>query len=143
MVGPGTGVAPFRAFLEERAAVGARGKSWLFFGGQRHAYDFLYQEELEGHLQRGTLTRLDTAFSRDRAQKVYVQHRLKERAAEVWAWLQEGAHFYVCGDARRMAIDVDHALHAIVAEQGKRSADAAREHVKEMSKAKRYQRDVY
>jgi sulfite reductase (NADPH) flavoprotein alpha-component len=143
MVGPGTGVAPFRAFLEERAAVGARGKNWLFFGEQRQAFDFLYREELEDYSRQGILTRLDTAFSRDQAEKVYVQHRMKASSGEIWAWLKEGAHFYVCGDARRMALDVDHALHAIVAEQGKMSLEAARDYVKEMSKARRYQRDVY
>jgi sulfite reductase (NADPH) flavoprotein alpha-component len=143
MVGPGTGIAPFRAFLAERDAVGAKGKNWLLFGDQRREYDFLYQEELEGYQKRGVLTQLDTAFSRDQAQKVYVQHRLKENAAQLWAWLQEGAHFYVCGDARRMALDVDHALHAIVAEQGKMTPEAAKAYVKELSKGKRYQRDVY
>jgi sulfite reductase (NADPH) flavoprotein alpha-component len=143
MIGPGTGIAPFRAFLEERAALGARGKNWIFFGDQRRDYDFLYREELEGYLQGGILTRLDTAFSRDQQHKVYVQHRMKENAAELWTWLQEGAHVYVCGDARRMALDVDHALHALVAEQGKMTTDAAKAYIKEMSKARRYQRDVY
>jgi sulfite reductase (NADPH) flavoprotein alpha-component len=143
MIGPGTGIAPFRAFLEERAVAGAGGKTWLFFGDQRRDFDFLYQEELEGYLQRGVLTRLETAFSRDQAEKVYVQHRMKECAADLWAWLEEGAHLYVCGDARRMALDVDHMLHTIVAEQGQRSADGAKEYVKELSRAKRYQRDVY
>jgi sulfite reductase (NADPH) flavoprotein alpha-component len=143
MVGPGTGVAPFRAFLEERAAVGARGKNWLLFGEQRRAFDFLYEEELEAYRKKGILSRLETAFSRDQHEKVYVQHRMMENAAEIWTWLQEGAHFYVCGDARRMALDVDHALHAIVAEQGRMSADAAKDHVKALSKARRYQRDVY
>jgi sulfite reductase (NADPH) flavoprotein alpha-component len=143
MIGPGTGIAPFRAFLEERAATGASGKNWIFFGEQRREFDFLYREELEGYLQRGVLTRLDTAFSRDQQHKLYVQHRMKENAAELWAWLQEGAHVYVCGDARRMALDVDHALHAIVAEQGQMTPDAAKAYIKEMSKAKRYQRDVY
>ncbi len=143
MVGPGTGVAPFRAFLQERAAVGARGKNWLFFGNQRRDLDYLYEQELQGYLGGGVLTRLDLAFSRDQAHKVYVQHRMKENAAEVWAWLQEGAHFYVCGDARRMALDVDHALHAIAEQEGGMSPEAAREYVKGLSKAKRYQRDVY
>src|SRR5262249_11471636 len=118
MVGPGTGIAPFRAFLEERSAVGARGKNWLFFGDQRRGYDFLYEEELEGYTKSNLLTRLDLAFSRDQDQKIYVQQRMKENAAEIWTWLQEGAHFYVCGDARRMALDVDHMLHSIVREQG-------------------------
>jgi sulfite reductase (NADPH) flavoprotein alpha-component len=143
MVGPGTGIAPFRAFLEERTAMGWKGKNWIFFGDQRRDYDFLYREELEHYHARGVLTRLDTAFSRDQAHKVYVQHRMEENAAEIWAWLQEGAHFYVCGDARRMALDVDHALLAIVAKQGNMSPEAAKEYVKGLSKAKRYQRDVY
>ncbi len=118
MVGPGTGIAPFRAFLEERCATGASGKNWLFFGDQRRDTDFLYRDELESYQKFGVLTRLDTAFSRDQAEKVYVQHRMMENAKELWHWLENGAHFYVCGDARRMALDVDHALHAIVAEQG-------------------------
>ncbi|HEY7157393.1 MAG TPA: sulfite reductase subunit alpha [Gemmataceae bacterium] len=143
MIGPGTGIAPFRAFLEERAALGCKGKNWLFFGDQRCDFDFLYRAELEDYRTRGALTRLDTAFSRDQAHKIYVQHRMKENAATIWAWLQEGAHVYVCGDARRMALDVDHALHAIVAEQGKMAPEAAKEYIKELSKAKRYQRDVY
>jgi sulfite reductase (NADPH) flavoprotein alpha-component len=143
MVGPGTGIAPFRAFLQDRAATGATGRNWLFFGDQRQERDFLYRYELEAYQKSGVLTRLDLAFSRDQAEKVYVQHRMKEQAAELWAWLESGAHFYVCGDARRMALDVDHALHAVVAEQGGMSADAAKEYVKALSKDKRYQRDVY
>lgn len=143
MVGPGTGIAPYRAFLEERAATGATGKNWLFFGDQKCETDFLYREELAGFQKSGVLTRLDTAFSRDQAEKIYVQHRMMQNAKELWHWLESGAHFYVCGDARRMALDVDHALHAIVAEQGGLSADAAKDYVRELSKAKRYQRDVY
>lgn len=143
MVGPGTGVAPFRAFLQQRSITGATGKNWLFFGDQRQAFDFLYKDDLESYQNAGVLTRLDVAFSRDQEAKVYVQHKMHEAAAELWAWLEAGAHVYVCGDARRMALDVDHALHAIVAEQGKMSADAAKEYVKRMSKDKRYQRDVY
>jgi sulfite reductase (NADPH) flavoprotein alpha-component len=143
MVGPGTGIAPFRAFLEEREALGCKGKNWIFFGDQRRHCDFLYREELESYQARGILTRLDTAFSRDQQHKVYVQHRMRENAVETWAWLEEGAHFYACGDARRMALDVDHALVAIVAEQGKMSPEAAKDYVKALSKAKRYQRDVY
>ncbi|OWK46358.1 sulfite reductase subunit alpha [Fimbriiglobus ruber] len=143
MVGPGTGIAPFRAFLEDRAAAGVKGKNWLFFGDQRQDCDFLYQDEMAAYLKNGVLTRLDTAFSRDQKEKVYVQHRMAQNAREIWGWLQEGAHFYVCGDARRMALDVDHALHALVAEQGKMSDEAAKEYVKSLSKAKRYQRDVY
>jgi sulfite reductase (NADPH) flavoprotein alpha-component len=143
MVGPGTGIAPFRAFLEERAATGAKGKNWLFFGDQHREFDFLYRVAIEAYAAKGVLTRLDLAFSRDQKEKVYVQHRMRENAKELWAWLQEGAHFYVCGDARRMALDVDHALHAIVAEQGGMSPAAAGEYVKALTKAKRYQRDVY
>ncbi len=143
MVGPGTGIAPFRAFLEERAATGAKGKNWLFFGDQHRACDFLYEEELEEYQKNGVLNGLDLAFSRDQEKKIYVQHRMREKAPEIWAWLQEGAHFYVCGDARRMALDVDHALHAIVEEQGHMTADAAKAYIKDLTKAKRYQRDVY
>ncbi len=143
MIGPGTGIAPFRAFLEERTALGCKGKNWIFFGDQRCDFDFLYREELEDYQRRGILTRMDTAFSRDQQQKVYVQHRMKENAEELWKWLQGGAHLYVCGDARRMALDVDHAVHTIVAEQGKMTPEDAKAYIKEMSKAKRYQRDVY
>ncbi|MCE9529520.1 MAG: sulfite reductase subunit alpha [Planctomycetes bacterium] len=143
MIGPGTGIAPFRAFLEERASVGAKGKNWLFFGDQRRGYDFLYENEIEEYRQRGVLHRIDLAFSRDQVEKIYVQHRMKEQGMEVWNWLQDGAHLYVCGDARRMALDVDQALHAIVAEQGKLSAESAKEYVKELTRGKRYQRDVY
>jgi sulfite reductase (NADPH) flavoprotein alpha-component len=143
MVGPGTGVAPFRAFLHERRAAGAKGKNWLFFGDQRRASDFLYEDELTTMHRDGLLTRLDTAFSRDQADKVYVQHRMTEQAPQLWAWLKEGAHFYVCGDAKRMAADVDAALRNVVAEQGGMSPEAAKSFVGDLSKAKRYQRDVY
>ena len=143
MVGPGTGIAPFRAFLEERQAVGASGKNWLFCGDQSRATDFLYEEELRRLQQDGVLTRLDTAFSRDQAEKVYVQTRMLERARELWDWLEEGAHFYVCGDAKRMASDVDRALQRVITEQGGLSAEAAKAYVASMTKAGRYQRDVY
>jgi sulfite reductase (NADPH) flavoprotein alpha-component len=143
MVGPGTGIAPFRAFLEERAATGATGKNWLFFGDQRRATDYLYQETLETWHQGAHLHRLDLAFSRDQEHKVYVQHRMLEAAAELWAWLQEGAHFYVCGDASRMAKDVDAALHQVCETAGGLSADAAKEYVSKLKSEKRYQRDVY
>jgi sulfite reductase (NADPH) flavoprotein alpha-component len=143
MVGPGTGIAPFRAFLQERVATGAAGRNWLFFGDQRRNCDFLYRDELEKWLVDGVLTRLDTAFSRDQDEKVYVQHRMLERAREIWAWIEDGAHFYVCGDAKRMARDVDAALKQIVAEQGGMSADAADAYVSDLAKAKRYARDVY
>ena len=143
MVGPGTGIAPFRAFLEERAATEAPGKNWLFFGDQRGECDFLYREELAGYQASGLLTRLDTAFSRDQAEKVYVQHRMAEHGAELFAWLQEGGHFYVCGDASRMAADVDNALHDVVAAHGRLSPAAAKEYVAALAAEGRYQRDVY
>jgi sulfite reductase (NADPH) flavoprotein alpha-component len=143
MVGPGTGIAPFRAFLEERLALGATGRNWLFFGDQRRATDFLYEETLGPWQQSGQLTRLDLAFSRDQAEKVYVQHRMLEAAAELWSWLEAGAHFYVCGDASRMAKDVDAALHRVAETAGGLSAEAAKEYVGKLKSEKRYQRDVY
>jgi sulfite reductase (NADPH) flavoprotein alpha-component len=143
MVGPGTGVAPFRGFLEDRAATGAKGKNWLFFGDQRSATDFMYRDELELMKRSGTLTRLDTAFSRDQAQKIYVQDRIRENAREVFDWLENGAHFYVCGDASRMAKDVDVALHEIIQSVAGFSPDKAREYVVKLKTEKRYQRDVY
>jgi len=143
MVGPGTGVAPFRAFTEQRSALGHKGKSWLFFGDQRYTYDFLYQVEWQEHLANGALNRLDVAFSRDQPEKVYVQHRMLERAKDLWAWLQEGAHFYVCGDASRMAHDVNDALLTVIEKEGGKSRDAAEAYLEELKKAKRYQRDVY
>jgi sulfite reductase (NADPH) flavoprotein alpha-component len=143
MIGPGTGIAPFRAFLADRVATGAKGRNWLFFGDQRREFDFLYRTEMDSYLATGALTRLDVAFSRDQAEKVYVQHRMKDAGKEIWAWLDAGAHVYVCGDARRMALDVDHALHAIVSEHGGMSAEDAKDFVKKLTKAKRYQRDVY
>jgi sulfite reductase (NADPH) flavoprotein alpha-component len=143
MIGPGTGIAPFRAFLQERKATGATGKNWLFFGDQCSECDFLYEDELKGYQREGLLTRLDTAFSRDQREKVYVQHRMLQSAPAIWSWLQKEACFYVCGDAKRMARDVDQALKQIVAEQGNLSSEAAEEYVAELSKNKRYQRDVY
>ena len=144
MCGPGTGIAPFRAFLEERIATGAKGPNWLFFGDQKRSTDFLYREEtLEGWLGDGHLARLDLAFSRDQAEKIYVQNRMLENAMELWAWLQEGAHFYVCGDASRMAKDVDAALHQIAETAGGLSKEAAAEYVSKLKSDKRYQRDVY
>jgi sulfite reductase (NADPH) flavoprotein alpha-component len=143
MVGPGTGIAPFRAFLEERRAVGARGKNWLFFGDQYRATDFLFEDELKQFQKDQVLTRLDVAFSRDQDEKIYVQDRMLERARELWDWLEEGGHFYVCGDAKRMASDVDKALQQVIATQGKLSADAAKAYVANMTKTGRYQRDVY
>lgn len=143
MVGPGTGVAPFRAFLHERRAVGATGRNWLFFGEQRAAADFYYREELEQMLADGALTKLSTAFSRDQPQKIYVQHRMLEHAAELWAWLQDGAHLYVCGDAARMAKDVDDALHKIIEAAGHKNTNDAKAYVLKLKAEKRYQRDVY
>jgi len=144
MVGPGTGVAPFRAYLQERKATGATGKNWLFFGEQRLAEDFLYREEFEAYLSEGVLTRLDTAFSRDQAHKIYVQNRLLENGEEIWKWIDgEGAHLYVCGDAARMAKDVDAALHTIVQEHGGKSAEEAALYIEALKKEKRYKRDVY
>ena len=143
MVGPGTGVAPFRAFVEHRAAVGASGKNWLFFGDQHYTYDFLYQLEWQDFLKDGALTRLDVAFSRDQPEKVYVQDRMIARAKELYQWLEEGAHFYVCGDANRMAHDVHEALISVVENQAGISREAAEAYVEDLKKAKRYQRDVY
>ena len=143
MVGPGTGIAPFRAFLEERAATNAKGKNWLFFGDQKRATDYLFQSEIENYQRSGVLTKLSLAFSRDQAQKIYVQTRMLEEGAELWAWLQAGAHFTVCGDASRMAKDVDAALHQIIAQHGGKSEDEAKAYVAQMSKEGRYGRDVY
>ena len=143
MVGPGAGIAPFRAFLQERAASGAAGRNWLFFGDQRRASDYLYREELEAWRAGGHLARLDLAFSRDQEERIYVQHRMLEAAPELWRWLAGGAAFYVCGDAKRMAKDVDAALHRIVAEQGGLSPEAAADFVKRLKREGRYQRDVY
>ncbi len=143
MVGPGTGIAPFRAFLQERHATGATGKNWLFFGDQKSATDYLYRTEIEGWLEGGLLNQLSLAFSRDQAEKVYVQTRMLEAATELWQWLEEGAHFYVCGDASRMAKDVDAALHKIIETAGGRTAEEAVDYVADMKKTKRYARDVY
>ncbi|MGC3960818.1 MAG: sulfite reductase subunit alpha [Verrucomicrobiota bacterium] len=143
MVGPGTGIAPFRAFLEERQATSAKGKNWLFFGDQKKDTDFLYDELLTDWQKSGFLTRLDLAFSRDQEKKIYVQDRMMENAMELWSWLEAGAHFYVCGDASRMAKDVDAALHKIVETVGGKSADDAKAYVAKLKSDKRYQRDVY
>jgi sulfite reductase (NADPH) flavoprotein alpha-component len=143
MVGPGTGIAPFRAFLTERAATGAKGKNWLFFGDQRATTDFLYRDELTALQSSGLLTRLDLAFSRDQPEKIYVQQRMTEAAAELWSWLEAGAHFYVCGDASRMAKDVDLALHQVIETAGKKSPAEAAAYVASLKTTKRYQRDVY
>lgn len=143
MVGPGTGIAPFRAFLQDREASGAKGKNWLFFGERNRATDFFYEDELNRWREAGVLRHLDTAFSRDQEHKIYVQDRMLENATELWKWLQDGACFYVCGDASRMAKDVDEALHRIVQEQGGKSLAEAELYVEEMKKSKRYRKDVY
>ena len=143
MVGPGTGIAPFRAFVQDRIASGATGRNWVFFGDQHRATDFLYEEEWMAWLHEKKIARLDTAFSRDQVHKIYVQDRMRENAAELWAWIEGGAHFYVCGDAKRMAKDVDVALHDVVAQQGGMDPAAAAEYVKQMKRDRRYQRDVY
>lgn len=143
MIGAGTGVAPYRAFLQEREARGAGGRSWLFFGERNFRSDFLYQTEWQRYLEDGLLTRMDVAFSRDKGTKTYVQHRMAERAADLYAWLEEGAHLYVCGDAAAMAPDVHEALIALVAEQGGKGREAAEDYVRALQSDHRYQRDVY
>ncbi|MEY4487899.1 MAG: hypothetical protein RIQ79_407 [Verrucomicrobiota bacterium] len=143
MVGPGTGIAPFRAFVQDRVAAGATGRNWVFFGDQKSSTDYLYQEEWENYLAKGQVARLDLAWSRDQGVKVYVQDKMRANAAELWAWVKNGGYFFVCGDAKRMAKDVDQALHDIIAEQGAMPIEQAQEYVKQMKKDKRYQRDVY
>lgn len=143
MVGPGTGIAPFRSFIEERSATKAPGKSWLFFGDQHAASDFLYQNELESYQKEGVLTRIDTAFSRDSEQKVYVQHKMLENSKELFEWLENGASFYVCGDKQHMAKDVHDALISVIEKEGQMSREAAEAYVAEMQAQGRYQRDVY
>jgi sulfite reductase (NADPH) flavoprotein alpha-component len=144
MVGPGTGVAPFRAYLQERRATGGKGKNWLFFGSQHAHCDFAYGDEFQAYQKEGILTRLDCAWSRDQPEKIYVQHRMTENAREIWKWIDgEGAYFFVCGDARRMAKDVDATLRKIVREEGGKSIDEANEYVEKLKNEKRYKRDVY
>ena len=143
MVGPGTGVAPFRAFLQERDASRAPGKNWLFFGHQRRSSDFFYEDELNALKDKGVLNHLTLAWSRDGKEKIYVQDRMRERGADLFAWLEDGAHFYICGDAKRMAKDVERALVDVVAEHGKRSTDEAVAYVAALKKTGRYQADVY
>ncbi len=143
MVGPGTGIAPFRSFIQERENRGAEGKNWLFFGDRTFTQDFLYQVEWQKYLKSGALSRLDVAFSRDQHEKVYVQHRILEQAPLVWQWLKDGAYIYICGDAAKMAKDVHEALVIIAEQQGGLSQERAEEYLNELRKAKRYQRDVY
>src|SRR6266513_4037038 len=144
MVGPGTGVAPFRAYLQEREAIGAKGKNWLFFGSQHRRCNYFYDDEFEQHRRDGLLTRLDLAWSRDQEDKSYVQHKMLENATEIWKWLDaEGAHFFGCGDARRMAKDVDAALRKIIQEQGGKTEEQTNQYVEKLKSDKRYKRDVY
>ena len=143
MVGPGTGIAPFRAFIEERQATGATGKNWLFFGDRSQKTDYLYSDEWESYQEGGILHELDLAWSRDQAEKVYVQHKMLEKKAELWNWLRNGAVFYVCGDASRMAKDVDQALRTIAQEQGSMSEEEAGVWIKGLQKERRYLKDVY
>jgi sulfite reductase (NADPH) flavoprotein alpha-component len=144
MIGPGTGVAPFRAYLQERKITGAKGKNWLFFGSQHERCDFAYGDEFKTFKEEGLLTRLDCAWSRDQPQKIYVQHKMMENAAKIWEWIDaDGAHFFVCGDARRMAKDVDATLRKIVQGEGCKSVDEANEYVEKLKSDKRYKRDVY
>lgn len=143
MIGPGTGIAPFRAFMQEREAQGADGKNWLFFGNPHFTQDFLYQVEWQTYVKSGLLDRITLAFSRDQQEKIYVQHRLLEQGVEVYAWLEEGAHVYVCGDATHMAKDVEAALLSIIEQHGGKSAEDAKAYLVALRKAKRYQKDVY
>lgn len=143
MVGPGTGIAPFRAFMQQREAEEAQGKNWLFFGNPNYTQDFLYQTEWQAYVKQGLLDKVTLAFSRDQEEKIYVQHRLLEQGAEVYRWLEQGAYFYLCGDAARMAKDVENALLAIIQQHGDKSAEQAKQYLSELRKAKRYQKDVY
>ncbi|GKI39066.1 sulfite reductase [NADPH] flavoprotein alpha-component [Klebsiella pneumoniae] len=143
MIGPGTGIAPFRAFMQQRAADGAQGKNWLFFGNPHFTEDFLYQVEWLSYVKEGLLTRIDLAWSRDQQQKIYVQDKLREQGAELWRWINDGAHIYVCGDANRMAKDVENTLLEVIAEYGAMDAEAADEFLSELRVERRYQRDVY
>ena len=143
MVGPGTGIAPFRAFLDEREIIGASGQNWLFFGDQTREFDFIYENEFSEKLEKGILTKLDLAFSRDQDEKIYVQDRMLESSAELFRWLEKGAYFYVCGDALRMAKDVDATLRKIIEMEGNMTSEKADAYVNNLKKDKRYLRDVY
>jgi sulfite reductase (NADPH) flavoprotein alpha-component len=143
MIGVGTGLAPYRGYLQEREAAGASGRNWLFFGEQRRTANFYHEQEFAAYAASGLLTRFETAFSRDQSEKVYVQHRIREAGRDVWSWLNDGAYLYLCGDAERMAPDVDAAIQAVVAEHGGLSKEAAAEYVASLRTQKRYRRDVY
>jgi len=143
MVGPGTGIAPFRAFMQEREASEAEGKNWLFFGNPNFTQDFLYQVEWQAYVKSGLLTKLSLAFSRDQANKIYVQDRLAEQGEDIFRWLEQGAHFYVCGDAMHMAKDVELVLLEIIQKFGNKNEQDAKQYLVAMRKSKRYQKDVY
>jgi len=143
MVGPGTGIAPFRAFLQEREFRKASGQNWLLFGDRNAATDYIYQDEIEAMQEKGVLTRLDLAFSRDQEEKIYVQDRMIENGAEMFSWLEQGGSFFVCGDANYMAKDVDKALHSLIETHGNKSSEQAIDYVNQLKKEKRYVRDVY
>jgi sulfite reductase (NADPH) flavoprotein alpha-component len=143
MIGPGTGVAPFRAFLQERQVTKATGRNWLFFGHQRGNYDFFYEEEFIAMRSAGLLTRLTLAWSRDAGEKIYVQHRMQQVGRDLWSWIADGSHIYVCGDAQRMAKDVERTLVDVIAEQGARSPAEAIAFLAELKRQRRYQTDVY
>ena len=143
MVGPGTGIAPFMGFLQERAHRGAKGQNWLFFGDRESANDFLYREELEAFQKSGVLSRLDVAFSRDQEEKIYVQHKMRDAGKDIYEWLSQGAVFYICGDAKNMAKDVEETLLSILKEHGGMSDEAAAQYLKTMQREQRYLKDVY
>jgi sulfite reductase (NADPH) flavoprotein alpha-component len=143
MIGPGTGVAPFRGFVQERSVVGAKGRNWLFFGNPHFHSDFLYQLEWQRALKRGELHRLDVAFSRDQRDKVYVQQRIRGKGRELYAWLESGAHLYVCGDASRMAIDVHAALRDVIVQHGGKNVEDAEAYLQNLANERRYLRDIY
>jgi sulfite reductase (NADPH) flavoprotein alpha-component len=143
MIGPGTGIAPFRSFLQQREAAEAKGRNWLFFGNPNFNTDFLYQTELQKYLKSGLLMQLDVAFSRDQQKKIYVQDRLRQNAEQVWQWLEQGAYFYVCGDMSRMAKEVELVLLQVIEQQGNKTQDQAKDYLKQMKQQARYQRDVY
>jgi sulfite reductase (NADPH) flavoprotein alpha-component len=143
MIGPGTGIAPFRAFMQQREAEEASGENWLFFGNPNYTQDFLYQTEWQRFVKDGVVNKISLAFSRDQEQKVYVQHRMLEQGAELYQWLEQGAYLYVCGDANHMAKDVQDALVQIVIEHGAKSEEQAEQYISDLRRAKRYQKDVY
>jgi sulfite reductase (NADPH) flavoprotein alpha-component len=143
MIGPGTGIAPFRSFLAERDSRGAQGRNWLFFGDRRFTTDFLYQTEVQDWVKTGVLTRINTAFSRDQAEKVYVQHKMQQQSAELFRWLESGAHVFICGAKEPMSVDVEHTLLDIIRREGNKNAAQAETYLEELKEAGRYTKDVY